>query len=77
MITAQLELSESEYSEVQITAQLLGRSVTEVLHDAVRGFAIRAKIERQKKHIDAAFGLWKDHPAIPDYRKDREGGDRY
>lgn len=77
MITAQLELSEAEYSEVQTTAQLLGRSVTDVLHEAVKSFAIRAKIERQKKHLDAAFGMWKDHPDVPDYRKDRDEGDRY
>ena len=77
MITTQLELSENEYSEVQTAAQLLGKSVADVLHEAVKAFAIGNKIERQRKHIDAAFGMWKDHSELPDYRKDRDEGDRY
>lgn len=77
MITTQLELSDTEYSEVQTAAQLLGKSVSDVLHEAVKAFAIRTKIERQKAHIDAAFGMWKDRSDLPDYRKDRDKEDRY
>jgi len=77
MITTNLEFTESEYAEVEAVASSLKKTVPEFLHDAVKSFAIRARMERQKKRIDAAFGMWKDHPDIPDYRKDRDAGGRY
>ncbi|MBX7211751.1 MAG: hypothetical protein K1X78_25815 [Verrucomicrobiaceae bacterium] len=77
MITTELQLTEREYSDVEAVAKLLGKSVEQVMHDAVQSFAIRSRIERQKRRLDAAFGMWKDNPGIPDYRKDRDEGSRY
>ncbi len=77
MITTQLQLTDAEYSEVQATAGLLGKSIAEVLHDAVTAFASHARIERQRRRIDEAFGMWKDRTDIPDYRADRDAGGRY
>ena len=66
MITTELQLTERDYSEVEIAAKLLGKTVQQVIHDAVQTFATRSRIERQKRRLDAAFGMWKDNPNIPD-----------
>ncbi len=77
MIKTEVQLTEQEFAELEKVAAFLGIDKEKVLHDAITAYVVFDRVERRRKRMDAAFGMWKNHPDIPDYRKDRDQGSRY
>ena len=69
----QLILSPADSADVRRLAQRLGKTETELLHEAVAELLRRASLENWKAALNQAKGMWADHPEVPDTRALRAG----
>ena len=69
----QLVLSPADSADVRLLAQRLGKTETELLHEAVAALLKQAALQNWKTALDNVKGMWADHPDVPDVRELRAG----
>ncbi len=69
MEPSQITLSPADIAAVRRMAQRLGKTETELLHEAVADFMRRASVDNWKMTLTKVKGMWADHPDAPDTRQ--------
>ncbi len=73
MPTDQLTLSPADSATVRQLAQHLGKTETELLHEAVTDLMQRAGLANWQAALRRAKGMWADHSEVPNIQELRAG----
>ena len=77
MIRTQIYLTEEENTSIARLSQILGHGKSEIIRQAIDEFIHRRDSTRRLKALQAARGMWADHPDLPDARAMRAAFDRF
>ena len=69
----QLTLSPTDSADVRRLAQRLGKTETELLHEAVAALMQQASLQNWKTALSRIEGMWADHPDVPNISELRAG----
>ena len=73
MAIAGLHLTEQEQTALETMAQRLGKTLDEIIHDAVKQLIAQFQSEDRLSLLRQARGMWKDRtdlPALTDLRRE-------
>lgn len=65
MTTMQLTLSETEQTSLTMLAQLTGKSMNDLLHEAIRTMLQQPTRNDRRLLLRQARGIWKDRSDLP------------
>lgn len=77
MIRTQIYLTEEENTSIARLCQMLGNGKSEIIRQAIDEFIHRRDTINRLKELQAARGMWADHPNLPDARTMRSSFDRF
>jgi hypothetical protein len=77
MIRTQIYITEEESTSIARLSQILGHGKSEIIRQAIDEFIHRRDSTRRLKALQAARGMWADHPNLPDARAMRATFDRF
>ncbi|GAK60289.1 Gsl4096 protein [Candidatus Vecturithrix granuli] len=77
MLTAQITLNDNESQVIQDITEHTGKSLEDILHEAVHQFISRMTAQNRLFLLRQARGLWKDRDDLPDFQTLRHGWDRF
>ena len=77
MVRTQIYITEEENTSIARLSQILGHGKSEIIRQAIDEFIHRRDSTRRLKALQAARGMWADHPDLPDARAMRATFDRF
>lgn len=77
MFTAQITLTEPERQIIQDITQHTGKTLDQVLHEAVTQFIARSPVRDRQALLRQARGMWKDREDLSDLAPLRQEWDRF
>ncbi len=77
MVTASIQLSDQETQALRELEQQTGKTLDELLHEAVEQLLSQAQATSRLALLRQARGIWKDCSDVPDVRTLRAEMDRF
>jgi hypothetical protein len=66
MVRTQLYLDEASHARLQELSRKQGRTISELVRDAIQRTFGKSDVERRLDTLKAIEGLWRDHPEARD-----------
>jgi predicted transcriptional regulator len=77
MVRTQIYLTEEESASISRLSKALGHGKSEIIRQAIDEFILRRDFTKRRKLVQAAAGMWADHPGVPGLRELRDSFDRF
>lgn len=77
MLTAQITLNDNESQVIHDITEHTGKSLEDILHEAVHQFINRVTSQNRLFLLRQARGMWKDRDDLPDFEILRQEWDRF
>lgn len=77
MLTAEINLTESQTAVLREISERTGKSESEVVQEAVEAYLSDSKRQKRLDLLQQAFGIWKNREDLPDFEKVRAEWDRF
>jgi predicted transcriptional regulator len=77
MVRTQIYITEEENTSIARLSQVLGQGKSEIIRQAIDEFIHRRDSTKRIKALQAARGMWADHPDLADARAMRSSFDRF
>jgi hypothetical protein len=76
MLTAHITLTETESRIIQDITKSTGKTLDDVVHEAIEQFIVRSTSQDRSAVLQQARGMWKDRDDLPDFEAMRREWDR-